>query len=165
MKTRIATPLIVLAVGAIVLGAVVGPAYATSHDDAVGPECAAVAVTMAMAGFGVLSLVVAFYVQAVINVVGYWRLTRQPLHFRFDPEERAEDRVVACAMNLGLVERNPGRVHEAAVLTASAYIPEFVLRGGPTAFWRAASFSTWSRSSGCSSLIQRFTSDSHSSGV
>jgi len=59
---------------------------------------------------------------------------------RFDPEERAEDRVVACAMNLGLVERNPGRVHEAAVLTASAYIPEFVLRGGPTAFWRALAF-------------------------
>ncbi len=59
---------------------------------------------------------------------------------RFDPEERAEDRVVACAMNLGLVERNPSRVHEAAVLTASGYIPEFVLRGGPTAFWRALAY-------------------------
>ncbi len=45
MKIKIATSLFVLTVGAIVLGAVVGPAFASSHDDMVGPECAAVPAT------------------------------------------------------------------------------------------------------------------------
>jgi serine/threonine protein kinase len=59
---------------------------------------------------------------------------------RIDPEERAEDRVVACALNLGVLERSPARVHEAALLTASSYIADFVTRGGPKAFWRALAY-------------------------
>lgn len=59
---------------------------------------------------------------------------------RFTQADYAEDRVVAAGMNLGLLERNPERVHRAAALTASPYISEFMARGGPTSFWRALAF-------------------------
>jgi tetratricopeptide (TPR) repeat protein len=45
------------------------------------------------------------------------------------PADRGEDRAVGVAMWLGLVERKPARVHDAAALTARAYFEDSVTPG------------------------------------
>jgi tetratricopeptide (TPR) repeat protein len=48
---------------------------------------------------------------------------------RVTPEDRVEDRAVGVAMWLGLLERQPARVHEAAALTARGYFEDAVVAG------------------------------------
>jgi Flp pilus assembly protein TadD len=61
---------------------------------------------------------------------------------RIDADDRSDDRVVATAMNLGLLERNPQRVIEAAALTANPYNSDnaYVTRAGPKAWWLALAY-------------------------
>jgi tetratricopeptide (TPR) repeat protein len=59
---------------------------------------------------------------------------------QIDAEDRSDDRVVAIAMYLGLLERRPDRVRDAAAVTANSYLTNYVTREGPKATWLALSY-------------------------
>jgi serine/threonine protein kinase len=78
-----------------------------------------------------------------VDVVTYRRgdlAMAEATYSQIEPEERSEDRVVGCAMYIGALRRDPARMHEAASLTASPYISDFITRGGPKAFWEAIAY-------------------------